>query len=278
MTDSQRARVVLTSTLSLDGKIALSSQAPLLDRDAADQWLNLHPPSAPAAAARRAEHLARTLGPTAVLEGSGTFVATDAAGIAEREPSPLQDAASTELFQDHLPSSGEAEHGPRSWFVVIDSRGRVTWERSSEGGTTLLVLVARSTPCSYLRRLRQDGISYLVVGQDRVDLTTALGRLRTLLGIEWVVADSGGRLNAALLAEGLVEQVHVLVLPALVGGGTTPTLVDGDQSGKNHTSDLPARLRLVRADVEEDGLLSLEYAVLHDKARAPGDAGAARSR
>ena len=89
------------------------------------------------------------------------------------------------------------------------------------------MLVCRATPPGYLQRLHDLGVGYFVVGQERVDLRSALVRIRARLGATRVVADSGGTLNASLLKEGLVDSVDVVTLPGLVGGAGTPTLMDG---------------------------------------------------
>jgi 2,5-diamino-6-(ribosylamino)-4(3H)-pyrimidinone 5'-phosphate reductase len=84
-----------------------------------------------------------------------------------------------------------------------------------------VALCAASTPTEHLDYLDAHGIERLVAGEERVDLAAALDWLAERHGVRTVRVDSGGTLNGALLRAGLVDEVSVLVHPALVGG-TSP--------------------------------------------------------
>lgn len=59
------------------------------------------------------------------------------------------------------------------------------------------------------------------------DLGEALARLRAEHGVGAVVCEGGAHLNAHLLASGLVDELHLVLSPALVGGPDPLTLVAG---------------------------------------------------
>ena len=65
--------------------------------------------------------------------------------------------------------------------------------------------------------------------QPRVDLGDALRRLRGEHGVRAVICEGGPRLNAALLPAGLVDELHLVIAPLLVGGADPLTLVEGDR-------------------------------------------------
>ena len=245
---SGRARVVVSVTASVDGRVALRHSGILLDPVDGVTWQAAHPPGAADLTAARDADLGRRFAPRAVLEGSGSFVAHDAPAAVFPEP----DVPTAELLEHHLP-------GPldRRWFVVVDSRGRVRWTHTGDDETRLLVLVAAATPAGYLAHLRARGIPYLVAGRDRVDLPVALDLLAARLGIGWVVSQAGGELNGALLRAGLVEEVHLVVLPVVVGGRDTPAVFDGGPLGAGES---PTVLRLTGVERSEDGALWLRYA------------------
>jgi diaminohydroxyphosphoribosylaminopyrimidine deaminase/5-amino-6-(5-phosphoribosylamino)uracil reductase len=56
-----------------------------------------------------------------------------------------------------------------------------------------------------------------------LDLTRALGRLAEE-GLTTLLVEGGGGLAAALLREGLVDEVHWFAAPALIGGDGRPAV------------------------------------------------------
>jgi 2,5-diamino-6-(ribosylamino)-4(3H)-pyrimidinone 5'-phosphate reductase len=149
---------------------------------------------------------------------------------------------------------------------VVDSRGRVEWHTKGGGGFDVLVLVARATPPEYLAYLREERISYLVAGEERVELAVALRQMHDRLGVTCVVSTAGGGLNGALLRAGLVDEIQLLVRPAAIGGLGTPTLFDGPELADG---DSPTRLRLLFAHAETDGMLWLRYEVIREAPQTP---------
>ena len=108
----------------------------------------------------------------------------------------------------------------RSILAVPDSRGRLKrWHflRAQPHWRDFVSLCTDRTPPEHLDYLRARGIHVLKAGTDHVDLARALEELATHFGAKVVRVDSGGVLNSALLRAGLVDEVHVLVHPVLVG-------------------------------------------------------------
>lgn len=118
----------------------------------------------------------------------------------------------------------------RPLFVVVDGRGRVrAWSAFQQfpfwrGGVALL---SESVPEGHRSYLESRNVDSIVVGKDRVDLGEALRRLREEFGARRIRVDSGGRLNAALLRAGLIDEVHLLVYPHIVGGQGPRFFSDG---------------------------------------------------
>lgn len=216
-----RPWVVVHNQASLDGRISIAPNVLLLHGD--ERWASLSDGADPYA------RLMREYAPDAVLEGSGSFVA-EGEGLPSHVTVPRDHAAT--LHHDFLPERVVDRLGHRGWFVVVDGRGRVRWQFKEYpspdwAGWHLLVLACARTPAGYLEYLRDEGIPYVVAGDEHVDLAATLERLGERLAVRRILATGGGRLHGALLRAGLVDEVDLELAPVLIGGDTTPTLFDG---------------------------------------------------
>lgn len=87
-----------------------------------------------------------------------------------------------------------------------------------------------------------------------VDLAAALARLRAEHGVRSILCEGGPRLNASLLAAGLIDELFLTTVPKLAGGAGALTIVgDGPL-------DEPAALELVWL-LEAGGELFARYAL-----------------
>lgn len=144
-------------------------------------------------------------------------------------------------------------------LVVTDTRGRVSgWEgiRDQPFWGDVLVLCSATTPAEYLEDLDRTEISYLVAGDDHVDLEAALNAIGER-GVETVLVDSGGTLNGALLRAGLVDEVSILVHPAVVGGTSARTFIRGPDPDHGATN-----LDLLAVERPGEHLVWLRYSVV----------------
>lgn len=161
--------------------------------------------------------LASKLGVDAVLMGSETV-------LTGFEAQPFQ--TFQENQEDFKPLEVD-QADERPLLVVPDSRGQVRiWSKVREMPyiRDVLVLCSRSTPQEYLDFLDEHYVKYMIIGYQKVDLGFALEELNTQFGVKSVRVDSGGILNGVLLRENLVDEVHVLIHPELVGGTSTSSI------------------------------------------------------
>jgi 2,5-diamino-6-(ribosylamino)-4(3H)-pyrimidinone 5'-phosphate reductase len=98
-----------------------------------------------------------------------------------------------------------------------------------------------------------------VLHYEKLWLSQALHDLRGRFGVQRLTIQTGGSLNAAFLRENLVDHVSLVVAPLLVGGKTTPTLVDGEAIHRPSELEWIRTMRLVSCDVLEQSFLHLRY-------------------
>ncbi|TDO67360.1 riboflavin biosynthesis pyrimidine reductase [Kribbella sp. VKM Ac-2571] len=253
----KRPRVVVNVEASVDGKVALTRNALLMHRPSSELWASMKPQSPDSAAIDVMEVVRQRYGCNAVLEGSGSLVSEDEIPT----ELPAYDGDPVGLYEHYLPAEVIEQRSPlHMWFTVVDSRGRVRWTERHENWDAL-VLVARSTPADYLGYLRRERICYLVVGEERVDLSRAVAAMGTELGVTCILSNAGGGLNGALLRADLIDELHLTLAPALIGGLGTPSVMDGSPLA---VGESPTRLQLLSAQSDAAGAVRLHYAVRRD--------------
>jgi 2,5-diamino-6-(ribosylamino)-4(3H)-pyrimidinone 5'-phosphate reductase len=121
----------------------------------------------------------------------------------------------------------------------------------------ILVLTSAATPPEYRDYLDRRGIRTWTAGERRVDLARALERLHAEEGVRHIRTDSGGRLNGALLAAGLADELVVMVEPVVAGAPGDPALLDLPRELD------PRAVTFERTGVEplDGGAVVLRYAV-----------------
>jgi 2,5-diamino-6-(ribosylamino)-4(3H)-pyrimidinone 5'-phosphate reductase len=251
-----RPKVIVIQEASIDGKLAVSVDRPLLYGD--ERWeamrgereLNVF------------QQLLSEPGVGATLEGSNSFVLE----AAVPEPLPPFDGDPNLLYKDYLPEEIVKREGHRGWFIAVDGRGRIRWmyKDGFPGDDTwkgwyALILVSYKTPISYLAYLQREQIPYLVAGNKQVDLILALEKIKSKLRVETLLSTAGGRLNGALLKAGLIDEVNIEFLPGVIGGGDAPALFSGCILGE---VDTPTRLKLLSCTPMSGGQVWLRYEVV----------------
>ena len=123
--------------------------------------------------------------------------------------------------------------------VTLDRSGRIPRQaRIFDGTARTLVGVVASTPPAYLDFLAARGVEAVTAGEDRIDLAVFAAELASR-GLRRVVVEGGGRLNRELLRLGLVDRIHLTLLPAALDA-TAVNLFEGPGD--------PVRLTLLSCD------------------------------
>jgi riboflavin biosynthesis pyrimidine reductase len=124
--------------------------------------------------------------------------------------------------------------------------------------------VGPAVPDSHLAELAADGVSYIVSAGTELDIPSLLDMLAREFGIENLVVEGGAKTNGAFLAANVVDELRVLVAPALDGAEQVQGIVDY----RNGLAGV-VRLQLKSAEVLGHGVVQLAYAVLPPDAVTP---------
>lgn len=146
-------------------------------------------------------------------------------------------------------------------FVILDSKPHL----STAGIQYLcswvkqLVLVT-SNPQHPAFSMQESSLSILY--QEKLDLSAMLEQLHTDYGMERLTIQSGGTLNGAFLHEKLFDYVDIVIAPALIGGKSTPTLIDGASNTTLEELTNIAALQLISCEPLQDSYIRLRYQVI----------------
>ena len=142
-------------------------------------------------------------------------------------------------------------------FIVADPEADIYFTSSVLRGDNILVIVGRNATEEYLAHLRVKRISYVIVS-DATDLRQGLEAIGREFGIRSISVQGGGILNGALLAEGLVDELSLVIYPGIDGLSGIPSIFES-VDGKTSRPAGGQSLQLLCAEQREYGVMWLRY-------------------
>lgn len=152
------------------------------------------------------------------------------------------------------------ERKGRDLAIAIDPQGKVHYGRDETGGDHLVAILGEAVSDAYLAELREDGVSYLFAGSDGGDLAGALDALGETFGVRTLLLEGGGAINGAFLKAGLIDEISVLIQPAVDGLAGVQSIFDY----RGEADERPAAARALRhfhTETLEGGTVWLRYRV-----------------
>jgi riboflavin biosynthesis pyrimidine reductase len=189
----QRPRVICLMSSSIDGGLDASRYTTSPDGSSED-WSALY------------EAFHAELGGDGWLVGRATM-----AEMAKGEPHPPSRV--DQIERPHHFACRDAHQ----YAIAVDTEGKLHFRGSDVGGDHAVVLLGGGVSDAHLAELTDDGVSYIVSDGDRVDLSSSLAILHTELGIDTVLLEGGAAINGSFMAEGLVDELNVIIAPTLDG-------------------------------------------------------------
>jgi 2,5-diamino-6-(ribosylamino)-4(3H)-pyrimidinone 5'-phosphate reductase len=226
MNTHERPWIILNAAMTTDGKIdTYARKGAKISSDS--DW-------------ERVDHLRAEV--DAVMVGGQTLLSED----------PRLTVKSPELRQKRI-AAGNPENPTKVGIIsnaILDTDGQFM----KEGPSRVILFTTRQTPIEQIENLNHHGASVHLTGSQRVDLRQAMCMLRSE-GIERVLLEGGGTLNAAMFTAGLIDEVRLYIAPLIFGGADAPTLADGIGLTREHA----VQLELKSAEALPDGGVLLTY-------------------
>jgi len=152
-----------------------------------------------------------------------------------------------------------ARRDAKAWGVVLDARGKVAFGRSDIGGDPILVVLTKAVSDAHLAGLRSEGVSHIFAGETELDLALALDILNRELGVKRLLIEGGGTTNGSFLRAGLIDEIHLILNPAVDGTKGAPSAFDSPAEGPQKAP--LQKMTLGSSTPLEGGALWLRYRV-----------------
>jgi 2,5-diamino-6-(ribosylamino)-4(3H)-pyrimidinone 5'-phosphate reductase len=135
--------------------------------------------------------------------------------------------------------------------IVVDSKARTPIDADifKKGEGRRIIAVSDSAPVERVAALKEKAV-IIKAGTKRVDLHELVGKLKEM-GIDRLMIEGGATLNWGMISNGLVDEIYCFVGNLIIGGATSPTLVDGIGFAENEVM----KLELRSFEKMEDGVL-----------------------
>jgi len=89
-----------------------------------------------------------------------------------------------------------------------------------------IVVVSNDAPPDRVQTFRDMGAGIICSGHGRyVDLVPAMTELRERFGIRKLLVEGGGTVHRSMIAEGLYDEIHLIICPFVIGGSRSITPV-----------------------------------------------------
>ncbi|MGO7180714.1 RibD family protein [Rhizobium brockwellii] len=144
-----------------------------------------------------------------------------------------------------------------SFAIAVDRSGKLHFSSGELYGDHVVVLLGADVDDNHLAELAADGVSYIVSDTPQIDMSAMLSTLGSDLGIKRLLLEGGANINGTLMAEGLVDELSLIVAPALEARRGSDRIVEfGDEglTGK-------VTLSFIACEPLQYGALHLRYAV-----------------
>ena len=142
-------------------------------------------------------------------------------------------------------------------FITIDPDADIFFTSDRLRGDNILVILGINATTDYLSALEEKGISYLVA-DDICNLRKVFAMVKNYFNIETISLQGGGIIDGEMLAQGLIDELSLVIYPGIDGLTTAPSIFEY----LGHSGERPAEgqtLELLSVDRRPHGIVWLRY-------------------
>ncbi len=145
-----------------------------------------------------------------------------------------------------------------AYDVVVDTKGTLLWKDDGEYDTPHIIILSEQTSQEYLAYLDSKNISYIVTGEERINLARAAQLLANTFGIERLGIVGGPTINTAFLDAGLLDEVDILIGAGIDGRASFPPVFHRREDGDGTITPL----KLIDSRTYASGAVLIRYKCL----------------
>lgn len=165
---------------------------------------------------------------------------------------------------DAHPEPGKVHIGNHSssrLFITVDPDADIFYTSDRLRGDNIVTILGTNATNDYLEMLQEKGISYIVLA-DATNLREAMEILYDKFNRKSISLQGGGIINGAMLAEGLIEELSLVIYPGIDGLTTSPSIFEY----LGASDERPAAgqsLELLSSKTCDNGIMWLRYKFHH---------------
>lgn len=149
------------------------------------------------------------------------------------------------------------------FYFAVDNSGKLAWERNGfdyfDVTAHIVELIPARVSDAFKAHLRSLGISYLIAGDEQLDMRTAVEKIGRIFGMEQLMLGGGPRLNWSMIRQGLCDELSLVLMPTADAQNHTGSLFE---SHEQYATPAPYEFKLLGAEPLEDGSVWLRYDIV----------------
>lgn len=149
--------------------------------------------------------------------------------------------------------------GKKKYFIAFDRKGTLGWKENktsyADEEAYVIEILTEVASDEYKNFLRKMDIPYLIAGKEQIDIPLVLEKLAKLFDLKELLLGGGGVLNWSFLDAGLIDEISLIVAPAVDGNPADTNLFNASFNGNSR----PIGFQLTSAEVLDGGTLWLRY-------------------